>query len=116
MYIVFVADAEVVVSWQEETESYYIMGREMPPRLRMPILMQEDEEYGMVVNVTRPPSLAVIEGDELEVQPAIRLTSKMSGRPVVGVGCVTLLIGKDEDVFPKGYRTTLEGTNGLLKP
>ena len=74
------------------------------PHLYRPIIMKfpGGGTNGMVV-FTSPPSLNVTEGEEFDEQPSVMLFNPSSGKPISGVGCVAVINGKNDDIYPKGY-------------
>ena len=59
------------------------------------------------IKFTRSPSLIVQEGEELPIQPAIKLYDALTGDPIKGVGCMVTIKGINNDTFPKGYRVDI---------
>ena len=60
-----------------------------------------------IIEMVRDPSLIVTEGDEFPIQPAIKLRNKQNSMPIPGVGCIAYLKGKNNDIYPRGYRFSL---------
>lgn len=73
------------------------------PHIYRPIIMRNPGGVNATVLFTRPPSLSVTEGDELQDQPAIKLFGSSTGKPISGVGCIAVINGKNEDIYPKRY-------------
>ncbi len=110
-------DGQLVVPWQSEG-NYTAPMATLPPRLKLPIEMEETGDQRMFVDVVSWPSLSVTEGLPLPQQPKFMVRYTNTGNPVKGVGCIAYLVGKGDDLYPAGYTLALNGDNlkYLVKP
>ena len=117
VFLVFCVDGVMEQSWPDELQDY-IFEKPKNPVYTAPITMSNPGNVQSTILIAREPSLSVVEGEELANQPVIRLVNSLTGAPISGVGCIAYIDGKNEDVYPRGYRLSLknESLKYLVKP
>ena len=70
--------------------------------------MEHKQIQDIEMNIAIKPSLNVTEGLELDQQPELKLVNRSNGLPVSNYSCIAFLNGKDQDIYPKGYRVTYQ--------
>ena len=107
VFLVFCVDGVVEMSWPDILQDY-IFDKPKNPVFTAPITMSNPGNVDSFILMTRMPSLSVIEGEDFPIQPALKLLNSLTGAPISGVGCVAYLDGKNNDIYPRGYKFSLK--------
>jgi len=98
-----------VVPWQTEGNFTFTPDK-YPPRIKLPILMNEQDNEKMNTTILNPQTDPVTEGVPFPNQPILKIVYA-NNTPVEGISCIAMMISKNRHIYPRGYRLKVTGNN-----